>query len=362
MPPGCRIVWLCLAVAVVFGACGGPSTAGDFPRLTGPYVGQPPPGDKPVLFAPGLISTGMPVRDVAITPDGKEFFFGVNLGRESVTTILCTRETDAGWTPPEVAPFAADPTVDTIEPAISPDGRWFFFVSNRPALALSSAENNYDIWVMERDGDHWGEPVHVGPPVSTAAQEFFPSVTRDGTLYFCRAAADGRHYFFRSRREDGRYVTAERLGPRVNAAPTQFNAFIDPDERFFILCAFGLEHSRGATDYYVCFRDEHDRWTRPINLGPHINTASGNEFSPYVSPDGKYFFFMSTRTNQAGFLTEGRLTYAGIQRMFQQPGNGNSDIYWVRAGFIEALRPGAAAFAVDDPPPESGKEGRDAQE
>jgi len=347
-----RTTLLLVGLAAILFACGDPPAADNFPVLSGPYLGQTPPGDDPVLFAPGVIASGMPLRDVAITPDGKEFYYGVNLGGESVTTILCTREVGGRWTPPEVAPFAADPSVDTIEPAISPDGQRFFFVSNRGAEGAAPADNNYDIWVMDRQGEQWGEPVNVGPPVSTKAQEYFPSVTRDGTLYFCRAEPSGVHLFYRSRLQNGRYITAERLGPRVNAARTQFNAFIDPDERFYIICAFGLADSVGSTDYYICYRDEQDRWTRPINLGPKINTASGAEFSPYVSPDGQYFFFMSTRVDKSGFLTDGRLTYAGIRRMFRQPGNGNSDIYWVKAGFIEALRPGSEAFAADEAPPD----------
>ncbi len=47
----------------------------DFPVLKGPYLGQKPPGETPELFAPGIITTGMFTRDVAMTPDGKYLFF-----------------------------------------------------------------------------------------------------------------------------------------------------------------------------------------------------------------------------------------------------------------------------------------------
>jgi hypothetical protein len=29
----------------------------DFPKLTGPYLGQKPPGMTPIIFAPGSVST-----------------------------------------------------------------------------------------------------------------------------------------------------------------------------------------------------------------------------------------------------------------------------------------------------------------
>ena len=39
-----------------------------FPVLTGAYLGQEPSGDEPALFAPGIVSTELYVRDVALTP------------------------------------------------------------------------------------------------------------------------------------------------------------------------------------------------------------------------------------------------------------------------------------------------------
>lgn len=47
----------------------------EFPKLTGPYMGQKPPGMTPELFAPEIISRE-DTREFAITfsPDGREFF------------------------------------------------------------------------------------------------------------------------------------------------------------------------------------------------------------------------------------------------------------------------------------------------
>ncbi len=58
----------------------------------GPYLGQKPPGPKPEVFAPGVISTGIFERDVAMTPDGREFYFSA--GFRAVTTIMVTRLRD----------------------------------------------------------------------------------------------------------------------------------------------------------------------------------------------------------------------------------------------------------------------------
>jgi hypothetical protein len=45
-----------------------------FPKLTGPYLGQKPPGMKPELFATGIVSSSDATEyGIALMPDRKEF-------------------------------------------------------------------------------------------------------------------------------------------------------------------------------------------------------------------------------------------------------------------------------------------------
>jgi hypothetical protein len=78
-------------------------------------------------------------------------------------------------------------------------------------------------------------------------------------------------------------------------------------------------------------------------MGPIVNTPGNRVVSPYVSPDGKYFFFASTRTAEGDQgqkdTAQARRSYEKIKRMASEPQNGSSDIYWVDASFIEGLRP-----------------------
>lgn len=341
-----------LTTTVVVAACGGTGAGSDIPRLSGPYLGQTPPGERPEIFAPGIVSTGMYTRDIAMTPDGSEIYFGVLLGR--FTTIVETHLEGGRWTRPEVAPFARDAQFFNLEPHIAPDGQRFFFLSTRvppdrtPEPDEIRAWKNQDIWVMDREGERWGEPYNLGPPVNTELSEFFPSTTRDGTLYFTRSSVDGREsLIYRARRMGEGYAEPEVLGPEVNAGPMQYNAFIDPDERYLILCAPGRADSRGGTDYYVVFRDQEDRWSEPVNLGDEVNTAADAEFSPYVSPDGRYFFFMSTRRRPDASLPDS-LSMDFLRRFRTEPEGGNPAIYWMDASFIEELRPAEAGEGGDE--------------
>ncbi len=317
-----------------------------FPKLTGDYLGQTPPGRTAELFAPGIVSTGMHTRDVAMTPDGLEIYFGAIIG--GLAVIMETRLVDGQWTRPEVASFAENPASLELEPAISPDGEHFYFLSTRPPEGAEPDPAdfgrwvNQDIWVMDREGDGWGEPYNLGPPINSDAPEFFPSVTHDGTMYFTREDPETRaSEIWRARRLDSGqgegYAEPEKLGPQVNSGGDQYNAFIAPDESYLIVCTAGREDSIGGSDYFVVFRDSDDNWSEPVNMGDEINTPGG-EWSPYVSPDGRYFFFMSPRPPSAD-SHPARLTYEYLKEIHNRAPNGDAAIYWIDASVIEDLRP-----------------------
>ncbi|MDX1389003.1 MAG: hypothetical protein R3344_07420, partial [Acidobacteriota bacterium] len=212
-----------LALVLVISCASRPSEPQ--PTPTGPYVGQGTPGKEARLFAPGFVSTGLSERDVAMSPDGTELYFSAQVGeRGNFTAIVVTRLVDGAWTRPEVAPFSGQ-NLD-IEPHISPDGSKLFFASNRGG--------NMDIWVVDRDGDGWGEPRNLGPPVNTEGDEFFPSVTRDGTIYYTGPDENGAEVIFRARPAPGGegFAEPERLPDQVNSGQLRFNAFVAPDESF----------------------------------------------------------------------------------------------------------------------------------
>lgn len=300
----------------------------------GPYLDQPPPGDEPVLFAPGIVSDGLNNRDMAITPDGMEIYWSNNMRDFGISVILVSRRGEDGWSQPEVASFSRDPAYVYYEPALSPDGSRFFFVASEVGDEFN------DIWVMERNGDAWGKPRKLDAPINTPGKEYFPSITNDGTLYFTREGeSPGMEAIYRSRLVDGRYGEPERLPENVNCGKSHFNAFIAPDESYIIVPVWGREDSLGSIDYYIVFRNEKDEWSEPVNMGPKINTAGAREYTPYVSPDGKYFFFMSTRSPSGSDAPGDGYSVEYLEHVHAQPQNGNSDIYWIDAGIIEELRP-----------------------
>jgi hypothetical protein len=309
-----------------------------FPVLKGPYLGQKPPGTTPVVFAPGLISTGLYTRDMSISRDGREIYFCVS--DTAATAIFETRLVDGRWTEPAIASFSGKGFLD-FEPALSPDGQKLLFLSNRPPLGRPAAPGwtYQNIWMTTRTGAGWGEPQLVEEPVSTDENEFFPSPVDGGALYFTRSGKNAPARIHKSLFVGGRYEKPEILPLDVPEGGILFNAFVSPKEDFLITCALRIDPTNTDQDYYVSFKSPEGKWGRLIKLGPEINTPGDNANSAFVSPDGKYLFFSSSRKDPVIPEPGAGTTLGSLVRSKARPGSGASAIYWVEARILEALKP-----------------------
>lgn len=303
-------------------------------KLTGPYLGQTPPGLEAKLFAPGIVSTYANERDIAATPDGKEIYFCRLLGNYS--TIVVCKLKDGTWTKPEPASFSGK--YDDIEPAISPDGKRFYFVSKRPRQDSQEIPADWDIWFVEREGSSWGEAKNLGAPVNNELNQFFPSVTNDGSIYFNQRDAEGE-FIFKAQFKDGLFLPPVKLPKEINAGRFQFNAFIAPDESYIIVPSGPRKGAIGAIDYYISYKQKDGSWSETINMGPKVNSQSRNEYSPFVTRDGKYLFFLSDRSGKKAEDYGKNRSLDLLMELAAQPGNGSYDIYWIDAQIIEELRP-----------------------
>jgi len=328
---------LVLVLVIIITACSQQHKTG-FPAISGPYLGQTPPGTKPVVFAPGIVSTGLYTRDIAITNDGKEIYFCIS--DAAITGIFATKLVDNRWTEPAIAPFSGKGFFD-FEPHISPDGTKFFFLSNRPPLGKEPGTGWFyqKIWMMNRTDTGWSEPKMVEAPINSENNEFFPSVTEEQVLYFTRSAKNGTPMIYRSVFINGSYEKPERLSFPVPKKGMLFNAFISPKEDFLITCAQGIDSTNIDQDYYISFRGTGGEWSNLIKFGPEINTPGDNANSAFVSPDNKYLFFSSSRKDPDMIQVTSGTTLSSIIKTKSIPGNGASAIYWVDAKIIDELRP-----------------------
>jgi Tol biopolymer transport system component len=241
---------------------------------------------------------------------------------------------DGRWTEPEIAPFSGSNKFYDFEPHISPDGKHFYFLSTRPQKGQEPKAGwvYQDIWVMDKTNGGWSEPYNIGEPVNTEDGEYYPSVTKSGTLYFTREAHN-KNSIYRSKFVKGKFQMVERVNIPVDSANI-YNAFVSPDESYLIFCSSELKDKIGNIDYYISFHVKDSIWSKPVNMGNKVNRKEDAASSAFVTRDGKYLFFASNRMQS----TQGKAIYKDLIEMVNKPGNGSTDIYWIKADFIEGLR------------------------
>jgi Tol biopolymer transport system component len=251
---------------------------------------------EPALFADGVVSTGAYETHAAFTPDGRTLYFVRSTPQFTDWKIYVSRFSDGRWSRPEMAPFSGKHR--DADPFVTADGRQLYFISDRPVDG--KPKQDMDIWVMSRTGGgDWGEPRDLGAPVNSAGNEWLPRPAANGTLYFGsdRPGGQGRTDLYRAPRNGDRFGVVENLGPVVNSEADEYEPCIAPDESFLIFMAEWRTDAVGGGDLYITWRKD-GAWTPPKNLGPTINRPS-LDIAPYLSPDGKYFFFASARRDPA---------------------------------------------------------------
>ena len=240
----------------------------------------------PKLFAEGIIETSADEYNPTFTPDGKTVYFTRRVDRKGNETIMVSELKIGKWSLPATASFSGK--FYDKEPMVAPDGKRIFFASTRPNGR--DEKSNFDIWMVEKTKNGWSEARNLGANVNSSGYDNYPSVAKDGTLYFASVRQDGRkdNDLYRSRLMNGEYQKAENMGDIINSSKTDADPFIAPDQSYLIFCSV-REGGAGEGDLYVSF-NELGAWTVPQSLGKNINTAEF-EYTPLVSPDGKTFYF-----------------------------------------------------------------------
>lgn len=295
------------------------------------------------IFGKDFISTGISERDFALSPDGTELFYTIQSPQAIFQTIVYSKKDSKGkWSKPEVASFAGK--FSDLEPAFTPDGKKLFFASNRP---VSGTEiKDFDIWVVEKENGKWGEPKNIGEPVNTAVDEFYPSVTKSGNLYFTAAYknAVGKEDIYLAKWENGKYNEPAPMDTAVNSKMYEFNAFVSPDEDFIIFTSYGRKDDKGRGDLYMSMKDASGKWQPAWNLSM-INSEK-LDYCPFVSFDKKILFFTSERTSLKKMYPGKPVTKDELYRIFTSPQNGGGDIYWVSLGSIMQPEPAGQAKGI----------------
>ena len=150
----------------------------------------------------------------SFSEDGKLMFFtrarsvkGESLGAE----IFCSVRSGGKWGKPEKIKLSEDSTINFAHPALSPDGKFLYFVSDLPG-----GYGGKDIWRSAKNGSTYGAPVNLGPTINTSGDEKYPYMRSDSTLYFSsngHPGFGGLDIFRAKEKEDGTWEVHNMMYP-----------------------------------------------------------------------------------------------------------------------------------------------------
>lgn len=117
-----------------------------------------------------------------LSPDGKTMYFtrcSSDPDYPRYAEIWKSQRSDAAWGKPVKCDISRDTLCSYAHPAVSPDGKWLYFVSDMPG-----GEGGLDIWRTQIVENGFVGMENVGRPINTAGDEMFPTFRPNGDLYF----------------------------------------------------------------------------------------------------------------------------------------------------------------------------------
>lgn len=183
------------------------------------------------------VNTEYHEASVAITNDGKTIYFTrdninkrnrLKYDNKGTTHLKIYKATinDGQWIDVLELPFNDD-IFSTGHPALSPDNKTLYFVSDR-----EGGLGQTDIYAVTINEDgSYGTPENLGEKVNTEGREMFPFVAKDNTLYF---SSDGHLNLglldiFKSDILKGIRTDPENMGAPYNSGYDDFAFYVDSD-------------------------------------------------------------------------------------------------------------------------------------
>ena len=114
--------------------------------------------------------------------DGRTMLFTYSKpvnGQDLGAKIYKSERASGEWGEPQEVKLFADSSITVGHPALNTTGDTLYFVSDG-----QGGQGGKDIWMAELDGTEWVNAQPLGSGINTAANEMYPYVHADGTLYF----------------------------------------------------------------------------------------------------------------------------------------------------------------------------------
>lgn len=181
-------------------------------------------------------------------------------------------------------------------PSLSADGTILFFSSDMPG-----SYGGQDIWMCKKNGDGWDKPVNLGFDINTTGDEVFPSVKKDGSLYFSSNGLPGFGDLdiFTAKQVDGKWLLNRNEGLYLNSKADDFGiTFINDSVGYF---SSNREGGKGEDDiYYFKYTNKNISIDGTVLLTENTNDPAKGVKVYLLDANGKAID--STKTNDKGYF------------------------------------------------------------
>ncbi|MGC9470582.1 MAG: OmpA family protein [Bacteroidales bacterium] len=170
------------------------------------------------------------------------------------------------------------------KPVTTPDEETLIFVTG---LKFYDA-----IFYTEKSGTRWSDPVNLSPEILSDGDMYPTCLSSDGNQLFLSKDDDFNSDIYLSRKIDGEWQPAEKIGKNVNTKYWENHACVSEDGSVLIFTS-NKPGGYGGFDLYLSRWDETiGDWGPAENMGPAINTPF-NEETPFMVNNGKTIYFSS---------------------------------------------------------------------
>lgn len=175
-----------------------------------------------------------------LSKDGQTMYFSRNnfnkgkRGKNSEKTTLLkiyksSKDEKGKWSEAEELPFNSN-AFSTAHPALTADGKWMYFVSDR-----ANGFGKSDLYKVEiKENGSFGLPTNLGEKINTEGRESFPFITENDELYFStdgRPGLGGFDIFVTKIKEDGSFSEIQNIGAPANGPLDDFAFYINVESK-----------------------------------------------------------------------------------------------------------------------------------
>jgi outer membrane protein OmpA-like peptidoglycan-associated protein len=189
-------------------------------------------------------------------------------------------------------------------PLVSANGDKLYFVRTFHESNKGGKFSGQDIWISNRNGDNsWGLASNSFPALNNQRNNGVIGMSADGsTIYLLNAYNPNTvkiHGIAKALWIGNEWSNPYEIKIPGLQSDNSFIGFYVSKTDDAILISMNAPGAYGAEDLYICVRDDNGKWKSPENLGATINTK-GFEISPFLSDDGNVLFFASDGHNGYG--------------------------------------------------------------